>query len=243
MATIISKTNHLIFEDSIDMEEDADNANREYIITLLAKLISNKKSILKVVQNILSKAWNPSKGMKITLLEDNTFCIALNHKWDRARILESRPWSIMSSHLVVRDWPPNLTMISNFHSSGICGLPPNQMAKLNAEKIVEKIGKLRAVDFTSNINISWLKFLKIRVDLDIRNPLHTDLNRKKDDQSKAWIPLQYERLPDFYFNCGRLGHVTRSCPNPPLEIPAHLSNPYGPWLRTGYSEAIPPEVE
>ncbi|KAK3009855.1 hypothetical protein RJ639_012840 [Escallonia herrerae] len=107
---LISKTNLLKCEDSLDLEADASTANTEYKLTLLAKIINTKKFNVKVVQSIPFKAWNPSKGMKIQPLEENCFCITFNHDWDRSRVLVSRPWSIMSSHLVVRDWPPDLTM-------------------------------------------------------------------------------------------------------------------------------------
>ncbi|KAK3006097.1 hypothetical protein RJ639_017351 [Escallonia herrerae] len=130
-------------EETIDLEEDDSNANREYFLTFLAKIISSKKSNLKAVQSILSKAWNPTKGMKITPLADNTICITFNHEWDRMRILESRPWSIMSSSLVIRDWSPNLYIKEielNYTPFWvrICRLPPNQMTKPNAEKIAKK---------------------------------------------------------------------------------------------------------
>ncbi|KAK3008039.1 hypothetical protein RJ639_015411 [Escallonia herrerae] len=246
--TIISKITQLKCEETIDLEEDDSNAVREYTLTLLAKVISIKKSNLKAVQTILSKVWNPTKGMKITSLEDNIVCITFNHEWDRTRILAARPWSIMSSHLVVRDWPPNLSINEiEFNYSPlwvrICGLPPNQMTKRNAEKIAEKIGKLKEIDFTSDGKISWFKYLRIRVELDVRKPLQTGFNRNKNDQSKAWIQLQYECLADFCFNCGRLGHVNRLCPSPPLEKPENFSSPFGPWLRAEYSESTPPEAE
>ncbi|KAK3006808.1 hypothetical protein RJ639_015769 [Escallonia herrerae] len=246
--TLITKTNQLHCEEPIELEEDDTNANREYSLMLLAKLISTKKPNIKIVQNILAKVWNPSKGMKVQTLEENTFCIALNHEWDRSRILESRPWSVMSSHLVVRDWPPNLSLkeiefnISPFWIR-INGLPPNQMTKVNAERIAGKIGNLKEIDFTSNGKISWLKYLRIRVEIDIHKPLYTGFSRRSDTQNRAWIGLQYERLPDFCFNCGRLGHVLRTCSHPPLTSQAHPKSPFGPWLRAESLEPIPGDAE
>ncbi|KAK3005119.1 hypothetical protein RJ639_016509 [Escallonia herrerae] len=175
---LISKTNQLLCKDTLELEEDTNNANKEYPLTLLAKIISNKKVNAKAVQSILFKAWNPNKGMKIQLMEENCFCITFNHDWDRTRVLESRPWSIMSSHMVVRDWPPDLTLKEiNFNLSPfwirICGLPPNQMTKANATKITDNIGALLEVDFTANGKIAWCKYLRIRVKIDVRKPIQT----------------------------------------------------------------------
>ncbi|KAK2976687.1 hypothetical protein RJ640_004288 [Escallonia rubra] len=154
----------------------------------------------------------------------------------------------MGSHMVVRDWPPDLAIKEiDFSFSPfwirICGLSPNQMTKLNAEKIAGKIGKLKEIDFTTNGKISWYRYLRIRVEIDVRKPLHPGFNRNKNHQSKAWIHLHYERLPDFCFNCGKLGHVIRLCPSPPLEKPQNCLSPFGPWMRADYSEATPLEVE
>ncbi|KAK3023407.1 hypothetical protein RJ639_042795 [Escallonia herrerae] len=233
--TLITQTNHLHCEEPIELEEDETNANREYSLMLLAKLISTKKPNTKIVQNVLAKVWNPTKGMKVQTLEENTLCIALNHEWDRSQILASKPWSVMGSHLVVQDWPSNLSIKEiEFNISPfwiwINGLPPNQMTKANGEKIAGKIGNLKEIDFTSNGKISWYKYLRIRVEIDIRKPLHTGSSRSRDTLNSAWIGLQYERLPDFCFNCGRPGHVLRSCSYPLITSQAHPKSPFRPWL-------------
>ncbi|KAK3002237.1 hypothetical protein RJ639_021300 [Escallonia herrerae] len=184
----------LLTEETLDLEEDDLNANSEYSLTLLAKVASLKKINTKAVYSVLFKAWNPSKGMKIQNLDENIFCITFNHEWDRKRILDSWPWSVISSHLVVRDWPLHLALRDiDFNLSPfwirICGLPPNQMTKPNAEKIANKIGVLKEIDFTANGKISWFKYLRIRVEIDIQKPLHTGFNGNKEPHKKAWVHL------------------------------------------------------
>ncbi|KAK2990488.1 hypothetical protein RJ640_004190 [Escallonia rubra] len=243
MDSLIVKTNALHCEDLDDLEPDDLNASKEYALTLLAKIISSRKLNTKAVQSILQKAWSPTRGMKFHSQQDNIFRITLNHEWDRDRILKARPWSVMSSHVVVRDWPPHLAMDEiDFSQSPfwirISGLPPNLMTKSNAEKIGSKIGKVLEVDFTADGKIAWLRFMRIQVMMNINQPLLTGFPRKKDSKM-TWTRLQYERLPDFCFICGRLGHTNRGCPHPPLELPANMSTPFGPWLRAEYSDRCP----
>ncbi|KAK3012835.1 hypothetical protein RJ639_008614 [Escallonia herrerae] len=239
MDIIINQTQSLLCEDYLDLDADDSNAAKESTLTLVAKVISPKKINAKLAYSILLKAWNPSKGMQVKHQEDNVFSISFNHEWDRKRILDARPWSIMSSHLVLRDWPANLTLDElEFHHSPfwirIYGLPPNQMTKSNAERIGARIGELKDIDFTADGNFAWCKFLRIQVVLDIRQPIHTGFHRTKEASSTSWIHLRYERLPDFCFNCGRIGHVHKGCSQTPLSFPETKTNPYGPWLRADF---------
>ncbi|KAK2993518.1 hypothetical protein RJ640_025528 [Escallonia rubra] len=158
--------------------------------------------------------------------------------------MDHRPWSVMGSHVVVRDWPHQLNLDEiEFKQSPfwirVMGLPPILMTKQNAEKIGSKIGKVLEVDFTADGNLAWLRFLRIQVQIDISKPLHTGFNRIKDNRQKMWIRLQYERLPDFYFSCGRLGHTDRNCPHKPSIPPETMASPYGPWLRADKSDECP----
>ncbi|KAK3012916.1 hypothetical protein RJ639_009673 [Escallonia herrerae] len=248
MDIIINQTQSLLCEDYLDLDADDSNAAKESALTLVAKVISPKKINAKLAYSILLKAWNPSKGMQVKHQEDNVFSISFNHEWDRKRILDARPWSIMSSHLVLRDWPANLTLDElEFHHSPfwirIYGLPPNQMTKSNAERIGARIGELKDIDFTADGNFAWYKFLRIQVVLDIRQPIHTGFHRTKEASSTSWIHLRYERLPDFCFNCGRIGHVHKGCSQMPLSFPETKTNPYGPWLRADSSGSFPHTAE
>ncbi|KAK3037446.1 hypothetical protein RJ639_031940 [Escallonia herrerae] len=146
MENLINKTSSLKCADLSDLEEDDISASKEYALTLLAKVISSRIINVKAAQAILQKSWNPSKGMVVEHQKDNIFCITFNHEWDRQRVLNSGPWSIMNSHVVVRDWPPHLTVEELDFSQSIfwiriAGLPPNMMSKANVERMDPKLAR------------------------------------------------------------------------------------------------------
>lgn len=77
--------------------------------------------------------------------------------------------------------------------------------------------------------------MRVRVTIDITRPL---LQRKRLSiglPSPVWLRFSYERLQDFCFCCGRLGHShkEREQWKEAKEIYDHAGFPFGRWLRAG----------
>ena len=84
--------------------------------------------------------------------------------------------------------------------------------------MTEEVGK----DLGSKLGIyidldrrSWLseqaKFMRIRVDIPIDKPLRRGANVVNSNGDKFWVIFKYERLPNFCFLCGILGHDEKHC--------------------------------
>ncbi|KAK4426654.1 hypothetical protein Salat_1434100 [Sesamum alatum] len=88
-------------------------------------------------------------------------------------------------------------------------------------------------------------FKGLAVDLDVGQPLKRALRIRLPD-SELTVTFTYERLPNFCYGCGVLGHIVRDCPKV-LEDPSMgttLELPYGAWLRESRSMGMvirPPE--
>lgn len=54
----------------------------------------------------------------------------------------------------------------------------------------------------------------------------------EEDLSK--LAILYERLPTFYFQCGKIGHVFKECSEykPITGVTDFKHLKYGPWMRT-----------
>ncbi|KAL0406194.1 UNVERIFIED_CONTAM: hypothetical protein Slati_3933300 [Sesamum latifolium] len=84
------------------------------------------------------------------------------------------------------------------------------------------------------LNFSGGAKVRIRVSLDTRKPLTRALHiRLIGGDDEVMVMFIYERLPNFFYGCGVLGHIMRDCER-------HLDKvenwrmedlPYGPWLR------------
>ncbi|KAK6115907.1 hypothetical protein DH2020_008176 [Rehmannia glutinosa] len=89
-------------------------------------------------------------------------------------------------------------------------LPLAFMNKKVIESIGGKVGKLVEVDEGDGGNY-WGKFARIRVTLEMDKPLKKCISVKVEDAEEILVILVYERLPDFCYACGCIGHVVKDC--------------------------------
>ena len=87
---------------------------------------------------------------------------------------------------------------------------------------------------------SWLseqaKFMRIRVDLPINKPLRRGGNIVNMEGEKFWVMFKYERLPNFCFCCGFLGHDEKHCLE--SQQSPNTTKQYGVWLQANDSPKL-----
>lgn len=81
------------------------------------------------------------------------------------------------------------------------------MSKEITVKLGWVIGKVELVD-TDTVGACFGQFLRLRISIDITKLLKKliELEQKGDDEEDILLHVMYERLPDFYFYCGRIRH-------------------------------------
>ncbi|KAK0592137.1 hypothetical protein LWI29_013935 [Acer saccharum] len=96
-----------------------------------------------------------------------------------------------------------------------------------AKLLAEMVGIV--IELPMVTNKCWREFMRVRVSVDITKPLKRGI--------RVWIEefgvmIQYERLSNFCFGCGVIGHVLRECTTKHQEL-AGKSQPlkYGAWLQ------------
>lgn len=93
------------------------------------------------------------------------------------------------------------------------------------ELIGNTIGRVLDVDVDID-DTSWDSFLQVRLALNLTKSLACDrkISVARED---LWILVKYEKLPKFYFGCGRILHEDGgfSLKKPPS------SKQFGVWLR------------
>ncbi|KAL7226425.1 hypothetical protein ACSBR1_021512 [Camellia fascicularis] len=156
---------------------------------------------------------------------------------DWIEVLLNAPWTVKGGLLILSPWSSG-KVLPEFHFScspiwvQVHGLPIDYLTEENGVKIGRDLGTPIRVD--KNVfdgRLVWRKFMRIQVIVDIRNPLKTGFHLRRGESPDIWVDFKYERLSQFCYNCGRIGHVYRGCKF------STSSGKFGPWLRATSSDA------
>ncbi|KAF7140564.1 hypothetical protein RHSIM_Rhsim06G0091800 [Rhododendron simsii] len=224
--------------DYLDLEEGGGDNEASRTRCFLGRIVSDKTLNKIAVTNILHKAWNTRAEFSITPWSHNTTLFRFNDEEDRRSILRDAPWSVIGNLLVLKPLPEGVVASEmDFNTSPfwvqIHGLPVEKMTKVNAEIIGKRFACLLGIEAVSDGLLLQRSFLRVRVEVNISQPLPKGfwMRRKNPTGTDLWISYKYERLSDFCFACGRLGHENKNCKFVTRE--EGLSSGYGPELRTG----------
>ncbi|KAL0402427.1 UNVERIFIED_CONTAM: hypothetical protein Slati_4272600 [Sesamum latifolium] len=200
---------------------------------IVGRLVSSKSFHPEALHSTLKVAFNPVRGMDFKMIDDERFLLKFFHIIDRDRVLERCPWAYDKNLLVLApvdaDDDPKLVDITrcDFYIH-IHGLPLGKMTKEVACFIGNKLGQFKEVDLDSRGD-AWGSSVRIRVML----PLKRALKIRTVIGDEHLVTFTYERLPNFCYLCGCLGHISRQC-----EVQLQdgfcdpgANAPYGNWLR------------
>lgn len=115
----------------------------------------------------------------------------------------------------------------------IHGLPVDKMNRANAELMGRRFGRLLAVENSIDGILLGRSFLRVRAEVKLDDPLPKGffLRRKSGCGSNLWISYKYEKLIDYCYTCGRIGHENKNCKFVSREAGERFG--YGPELHTG----------
>ncbi|KAL0318627.1 UNVERIFIED_CONTAM: hypothetical protein Sangu_2018900 [Sesamum angustifolium] len=203
----------------------------------VGRLLSHKPYHVEALKTILHSSLNPVKGMEITFLEHDRFLLKFSHTLDRNRILASGPWAFEKNLIVLaavaeNENPAEMDLVwCDFHVR-IHGLPLGKMTSDIALFIGYRIGRLTEFNQQKGPE-SWGSFMRIRLAIDVSKPLPRALKIRTVLGDEHLVTFTYERLPNFCYVCGRIGHISKWCEQrfqAGFEDPGE-NTPYGPWLR------------
>ena len=218
MEKLVAKTRQLGWSQKAIRLETEPKAEEKSKLLLLGKILSTKVFSKLVVKDIIDKAWNTTKPVDVSLIDKNVFMFSFNHEVDVFRVWDRWPWSLKGEHLILKKYNPDWSLnevdfsITDFWVQ-IHSLPLNRQFKSSVQRIGRMIGEVLDVDLTGNNVSSCKRFIRVRVGFDVSRPLPTRFPLDREDQGlhPLWIPFKFEKLGNFCYGFGILGHDIKDC--------------------------------
>ncbi|KAJ1394180.1 Zinc finger, CCHC-type [Sesbania bispinosa] len=212
--------------------------------TLVGRIVAEKTLNRNVVKEIVSKAWDVKDEVKISDLGPNIYLFTFSEVEKVKKVLEEGPWFIMGHLLSVQYWIPEVSVFEiNFDHVyfwvQLHRLPLEYMTVNNARKVAQKIGTVHSIEDPFVEGQLRRPFFRVRVKVNIKKPLLTGFWVPRKDLPRTWIFIKYERLQDYCYNCGILGHDYRRCKKE-KEMTVHIQNRprYGPNLAVQQAKSM-----
>ena len=146
--------------------------------------------------------------------------------------------------MILKRWSSDLTWQEVDLSTStiwvqIHGLPSLWQTEENIRKIGSKMGAVMEMDLIGDPGGGWRKFFRIKVEVDVSNPLIPGVFLPQPNRSDVWIRLKYEKIADLCYRCGVIGHDQKSCSSVMFQLQNPSGNFFkavGLWLRAGNDE-------
>ncbi|KAH7860856.1 hypothetical protein Vadar_018809 [Vaccinium darrowii] len=218
---------------TITLDAGSEGSSDYPSLILVGKIWSTKTPNWQGVQNIINKAWKTRAKFTISRWNNGYYAFSFELEEDVTKILAQAPWSISGNLLVLTRWDQDKSVEElDFTSSPfwiqVHGLPLSCMSRKNGGAIARIMGfSIEPETNTSfEANKTITSYLRLRVRIDITKPLNKGFFLKRSD---LWVRIQYERLSDFCYACGRIGHTLNKCKEVEAVDVAKLE--FGSYLR------------
>ncbi|GLT75917.1 hypothetical protein SLA2020_476090 [Shorea laevis] len=193
-------------------EKDQNELHR---LSFAGHLLAEEDNIKSgIVYSILKSAWRPKGGLEVHEQSKNTFIFILSDEQEKERIFRESPWFVKGSHIVLKEWPDSQRFdeIAFSHSAfwvQVHGLPKGCMTPEN----IQLIGSLfpRLISWDKSTLGGLESFLRLRVAIDVHSPLLTSFQFRIQGDEICSAEFKYEKLVDFCYQCGMLGHTNKFC--------------------------------
>ncbi|KAB2625745.1 hypothetical protein D8674_017405 [Pyrus ussuriensis x Pyrus communis] len=188
-------------------------------VKLVGKVLTQKPLNKWGVRNILRAAWKELGEVEIKWVRENVFIISVKDENVASKIIEQVPWAVMKKVFSVElelDAVPFWVQIR--------GIPLGLASIENVQRVTKEAGKFIAMEDPGHAR----GFVRIRILVDTEKPLFKGCWIRRDSNKETWVEFRYERLQDFCYKCGRIGHINTECS---VEMSGEGKVAYGEWIK------------
>ncbi|XP_065877908.1 uncharacterized protein [Euphorbia lathyris] len=219
------------FEFLANREEDSGGTES---LVLIGRFLTERVINFTSMKTRMADIWMPKKGVWITAVNANLFSFKFYHKIDKERVEEGGPWSfdgkLVLGECGIGQKPEQVELSMLPIWVQVYGIPVGFFSEAVGRQIGEFIGGFVQYDGNNDMSSRRMEYMRIRVRVDVRSPLKRCKRIKRSVFEFSFLQFKYERLCNFCFLCGVLGHTERFCDNLFIEDTRGLKREWGIWL-------------
>ncbi|KAK6123768.1 hypothetical protein DH2020_042488 [Rehmannia glutinosa] len=221
-------------KNTLTLEQELRQKGEERITKcLVAKILSSKLINRDTFRQHLPRILQAVKKIDIEVVGENLFILEFTNPVDRRRALRGGPWHFFNNLIIFQELKgtqsPETLDFSTWEVWTQChNLPVAYMQEEILQRIGNKIGKVIEID-KGDREVILGRFARIKIRLEISQPLQSHIIiHDEEGGEEIYVLLTYEKLPDFCYACGKVGHTWRECG---VTDTVGSDMPYGSWLR------------
>ena len=202
---------------------------------LLGRLLRKRSFNKSALKSVMARIWRTSWKLEISDHGEGILCFRFEKASDKDRVWDSGPWTFDKSTLVLCDPAIEKPSGDEFRYVEfwvqLHGIPFKYRSVRMGELIGGKIGKVVKVEKNREGRVCG-EFIRARIAIDIGKPLMKGVFIKLGaEEGKSWVAFRFEKLGDFCFACGRLGHGESECPDKDATPSRDGKGEFGGWMR------------
>lgn len=225
-----------------DNKLDSSKNKKAQTYTLAAKFFTRRSVNIEVVAKTFRPLWRTRRKFEVSNAGDNIL-FAFESDEDIEKVIMGEPWAF-DRHLVVFQRYDMSTPIENLSFNRVSfwieihNLPYSLLSSEVASGLGETLGVVTMPK--DHTEMRGGNFLRVRVAIDVSEPLCRGRRVKFDENEEGWVSFMYERLPNLCYWCGHLTHEDKDS-SLLLRSQGSLSpsdQQFGPWLRASQNNPM-----
>ncbi|KAB2632299.1 hypothetical protein D8674_028546 [Pyrus ussuriensis x Pyrus communis] len=213
----------------VQLNQTLELSTMEQGVKLVGKVFTQKPVNKWGVRNILRAAWKELGEVEIKWVRENVFIISVKDENVASKIIEQVPWAVMKKVFSVVKWPPELALEELELNAvpfwtQIRGMPLGLVSVENVQRVIKEAGEFIAMEDPGHAR----GFVRVRILVDTEKPLFKGCWIRRESNKETWVEFRYERLQDFCYKCGRIGHINTECS---AEMSGEGEVAYGEWIK------------
>ena len=211
---------HLSLSDEEDQALEVvplvDTSSFSYDLCFVGMFLTYSRINFNSMRDVLAELWHPLGGVSITDLGAKRFLFRFYTPVDFERVWNGTPW-LFNNHLLILhplqhgEVPLLVPLIYVSEWVQIHDLKAGFFSESVARSLANFIGDYLDHDLTRVSTVESESYVRVRVRMDVRNPLKRRHRLVAPDGTSFFARFAYEHFQVFCFPCGRLGHTDSFC--------------------------------